>query len=222
MAYLNANIPIIECYVRGNYLRDQKDSYDKYFSCAIFGFSSIPNQVPLFHYMMEDGGLWWRAPISAFCKKPGVPELPLNELVMWVSFSYNVTVTTFYELAGARMQYISRRKVKRKGKYLFTIDWCAGDFNELNFGYSEKPDQHKCGHVIELEDGNYAIQPNNRLKVFDASMGIDPSKNLINRLVNTKTWSVEDSSKWITDEHEEGSYDYHYTNLEEKNGKDNK
>ena len=55
--YLNANIPIIECYVRGNYLRDQKDSHDKYFSCAIFGFSSIPNQVPLFHYLMEDGGI---------------------------------------------------------------------------------------------------------------------------------------------------------------------
>ena len=28
MAYLNANIPIIECYVRGNYLRDQRDSHD--------------------------------------------------------------------------------------------------------------------------------------------------------------------------------------------------
>ena len=55
MAYLNANIPIIECYVRGNYLRDQKDSHDKYFECVVFGFSSLPKQVPLFHYMMEDG-----------------------------------------------------------------------------------------------------------------------------------------------------------------------
>ena len=36
--YLNANIPIIDCYVRGNYLRDQKDSHDKYFGCAVFGF----------------------------------------------------------------------------------------------------------------------------------------------------------------------------------------
>jgi len=177
----------------------------------------MPGQVPLFHYMMEDGGLWWRAPISAFCTKPGVKELPLNELVMWDSFSYNVGVTTFYHLKGAKMTYISRRKVVREGTYLFTIDWCPGDYNELNFGYSEKPDQHKCGHVIELDDGNYAIQPNNRLRVFDPSLAADPSENLINRLVNTKTWSVETTSKWITDEHEEGSYDYHYTNLEEKN-----
>ena len=76
MAYLNANIPIIECYVRGNYLRDQKDSHDKYFEVGVFGFSSIPNRVPLFHFLMEDGGLWWRAPITAFCTKPGVKELP--------------------------------------------------------------------------------------------------------------------------------------------------
>ena len=166
---------------------------------------------------MEDGGIWWRAPISAFCKKPNVEELPLNELVMWDSFSYNVGVTTFYELEGLRMQYISRRKVKRKGVYLFTIDWCAGDKNELNFGYSEHSDQHKCGHVIELEDGNYAIQPNNRLRVYDVAVGTNPDeKPLINRLVNTKRWSVETSSKWITDEHEEGSYDYHFKEIKDE------
>ena len=216
MAYLNANIPIIECYVRGNYLRDQKDSHDKYFECVVFGVSSLPKQVPLFHYLMTDGGLWWRAPISAFCTKPGTKELPLNELVMWDSFSYNFSVTTFYQLAGSKMSYISRRKVKREGTYLFTIDWCAGDPNELNFGYAEKPDQHKCGHVIELDDGNYAIQPNNRLRAFDPSLAANPSEHLIHRLVNTKTWSVENTSKWITDEHEEGSYDYHYTDLEDK------
>ena len=55
MAYLNANIPVIECWVRGNYLRDQKDSHDKYFEVGVFGFSSIPNRVPLFHFLMEDG-----------------------------------------------------------------------------------------------------------------------------------------------------------------------
>jgi len=132
--YLNANIPPIECYVRGNYLRDQKDSHDKYFECAVFGFSSIPKQVPLFHYMMTDGGIWWRAPISAFCKKPDTPEMPLNELMLWDSFSYNVSVTKFYQLDGCKMIYTTRRKKQVEGKYLFTIDWSAGDYNELDFG----------------------------------------------------------------------------------------
>jgi hypothetical protein len=208
--YLNANIPLIECYVRGNYLRDQKDSHDKYFKCVVFGFSSVPKQVPLFHFTMEDGGVWWRAPISAFCKRPNTPELPLNELVLWDCFSYNVSVTTFYFLSNCKMTYTSRTNVKRTGNYLFTIDWAVGDFNELNYGYSEIPNEHKCGHVIELEDGNYAIQPNNRLKVYDSNMGIDVNKNLIDRLVGSKIWSVEDTAKWVTTEKEQGSFEYGY------------
>ena len=70
-------------------------------------------------------------------------------------------------------------------------------------------------NFIELEDGNYAIQPNNRLKIYDPSMGVDPNKTLINRLVTSKIYSVENSAKWITDEHEQGSYDYKLKNLEE-------
>jgi hypothetical protein len=165
---------------------------------------------------MEDGGVWWRSPISAFCKRPDTKELPLNELVLWDSFSYNMSITTFYHLANSKIIYTSRTGVKRKGNYLFTIDWSAGDYNELNYGYAEMPDQHKCGHVIELEDGNYAIQPNNRLKVYDSNMGIDINKNMIDRLVNTKIWSVEDTAKWITTEKEKGSYDYDYEKLKDE------
>ena len=62
MPELNANIPPIECYVRGNFLRNQEDSHDLYFPCVIFGVASIPGRSPLFHLMMEDGGLWWRMP----------------------------------------------------------------------------------------------------------------------------------------------------------------
>ena len=87
MAYLNANIPIIECYVQGNYLRDQKDSHDKYFEVGIFGFSSMPNRVPMFHFLMEDGGLWWRAPITAFCTKPGVKAVSYTHLTLPTIYS---------------------------------------------------------------------------------------------------------------------------------------
>jgi hypothetical protein len=50
-------------------------------------------------------------------------------------------------------------------------------------------------------------------------MGVDPNKTLINRLVTDKIYSVENSAKWITDEHEKGMYDYDLKNLEEDNGK---
>jgi hypothetical protein len=214
--YLNANIPLIECYVRGNYLRDQQDSHDKYFWCVVFGVSSIPKQVPLFNFHMEDGGVWWRAPISAFCQSEGVPEQPLTDLVLWDSFSSNIAVTTFHQLAGSRVHYTQRDKTKQSGKYLFTLDWSEGDFNELDYGYASKPDQHKCGHVLELDNGNYAIQPNNRLRFFDSNMGVDLNQPpLIRRLVNTRVWSVEGESKWTTTETEVGQYDYEYRNTED-------
>ena len=69
MSFLNSNIPPIECFVRGNFLRNQEDSFDKKYKCLIFGVTSLPSQVPLFNFLMEDGGVWWHAPISAFCSK---------------------------------------------------------------------------------------------------------------------------------------------------------
>ena len=118
MPELNANIPPISAYVRGNYLRNQQDSHDKYFPVTIFGVASIQSRSPLFHFLMEDGGLWWRAPISAFCNEPGIPEVDLHDLVMWNSFSPFISVTRFSMMANRKMQYIDRGKNKVFGKYL--------------------------------------------------------------------------------------------------------
>ena len=41
MPELNANIPPINCYVRGNYLRNHQDSHDKYFECVVFGVLEV-------------------------------------------------------------------------------------------------------------------------------------------------------------------------------------
>ena len=69
MAYLNANIPIIDCYVRKTIYMILKNIKDKYFEVGIFGFSSIPNQGPIISFINGNGGLWWRAPISVFVKR---------------------------------------------------------------------------------------------------------------------------------------------------------
>ena len=184
MPELNANIPPIECYVRGNYLRNQKDSHDKYFPCVIFGVASVQNRSPLFHILMEDGGLWWRMQISAFCKEPNVPEEDLHNLVLWNSFSPYISVTKFANLANMRMIYKDRNKNKISGKYLFTLDWHNPESNIVDHGYSENPGQHKCGHVILRDDGNFAIQPNNRVLIFEPSFTTKPGQLVIDRLIN--------------------------------------
>jgi len=191
---LNANIPPIDCYVRGNFLRNQEDSHDKYFECVIFGVSSVQNRSPLFHFMMEDGGLWWRMPINAFCKEPGTPEVDLHELVLWNSFSPNVAVTKFANLANLKMSYRDRNRNVVSGKYLFTLDWHNPESNRLDDGYSETPNEHKCGHVIQRDDGNFAIQPNNRVRVFEPSFA-NKKDLVIGRIINDRVWDVEDEEK---------------------------
>ncbi len=205
MPELNANIPAIECYVRGNYLRNQVDSHDQYFPCMIFGVASMQGRSPLFHFLMEDGGVWWRMPISAFCAEPGVPEVDIHDLVLWNSFSSQISVTEFEAMRHMRMTYVARSGEFVNGKYLFTLDWHSPDTNQINAGFSENPGQHKCGHVILRNDGNYAIQPNNRVRLFDPSFTTKHG-TLIERLINTRLWDVEDADKWRTSEDDRYEY----------------
>lgn len=207
MPELNANIPPIECYVRGNFLRNQQDSHDKYFPCVIFGVASVQNRSPLFHILMEDGGLWWRMPINAFCAKPGVPEEDIYNLVLWNSFSSNITVTKFANLVNMKMSYLDRNKNKVEGKYLFTLDWHNPDSNTIDHGYSENPGQHKCGHVIQRDDGNFAIQPNNRVLLFEPSFTTKYGNLVIDRLINEHKWDVEDNPKYILEDNNRYNYE---------------
>ena len=214
---LNANIPPIECYVRGEYLRNLEDSFDKKFAALIFGVASIPGKVPLFHFLMEDGGVWWRMPISAFCWRKDADPADLYELVLWDSYSYFVNVTTFDLLKNKKISYLGRSKKVYKGNYLFTLDWAAGDSNILNSGFSEEPGQHKCGHVIKLDNGNFAIQPNNRIRVHDPSFVTKPKELLIERKLNSHVWTVEDKEKWITSDNDK----YEYAIIDTEDDKNN-
>ncbi len=210
MPELNANIPPIECYVRGNFLRDQQDSHDQYFPCVIFGVATIPDRAPLFHFMMEDGGIWWRMPIHAFCTQPDTPEADLHDLVLWNSFSPFITVTVFDQMRSMRMSYKTRGGETVKGTYMLTFDWHNPEVNIGNYGYSENVGQHKCGHLIQRDDGNYAIQPNNRVLIKDPSY-TTKTEPVIDRLINTHLYTVEDADKWVTEDTMRYRYEIDFT-----------
>lgn len=210
MSFINANIPPTESFVRTNFLQNRPHKFeqdDTYLPCVIIGVASIPGMTPLFHFIMEDGGLWWRMPIHAFCSRENVKQEELHQLVLWDSFSYHVGVTTFSFLNNKKMVYYNRNKEEKSGRYLFTLDWAGGDSNVLDTGFSEVPGQHKCGHVIELEDGNYAIQPNNRVKVFEPSYITKWGQTIVDRRLGTELWTVENKSRWILSDDDRYEYD---------------
>jgi hypothetical protein len=147
---------------------------------------------------MEDGGVWWGVPVSALCWKP-CEHVDLHQLQLWNNFSYNVSVTTFAALSHLSCVYYDRDNVKHAGEYLFTIDWAQGDYSELRYGYAETPDNHKCGHVIKLDSGHFAIQPNNRMRFFDPSFTVKPDL-VVKRLLSDKKYRVENTPKYMTED----------------------
>lgn len=204
--YLNANIPPLECLVRGEFLRDMEDGHGTYYPCVVFGVASIVGQAPLFHCLMEDGGLFWRLPIHAFCWKECEPK-SLPDLVMWDSFSPYISVTVFSLLANKPMSYTARNDEKWVGHYLFTLDWSHADPNIPDAGFSEVPGQHKAGHVIKLDSGHYAIQPNNRVRVFDPSFVTKPGETVVERKLHSHLWSAEQCPTWVLSDDERYEYD---------------
>ena len=63
--------------------------------------------------------------------------------------------------------------------------------NILDTDHSEIPHEHKCAHIIALDDGNFAAQPNNRC-IWDIP-SFTVKDNIPDWKVQTNEWNVEDS-----------------------------
>jgi hypothetical protein len=118
---------------------------------------------------------FYRLPISAFIQKgfdpKKVPIRRLDELELWNSFSYYPAVT---------------------------VDFAHPESNILDTDHSQIPHEHKCAHIIALDDGNFAAQPNNRIIWNIPSFTV--KDEIPDWKVQTSEWNVEDVSKWRTED----------------------
>ena len=209
MSYLNANTPPIYCQIRREYLYDLDPKHNKESEdCVIFGMASIPGKPILFHTLLPNGACYWRLPISAFFQKrfsrTEVPDMQAHELELWNCFSYYPSITCFDYLVGEKCKYFGRDKKLYNGKYLFTIDWAHPDSNILDVEHSEIPQEHKCAHILELANGNFAAQPNNRILWHISSF--TTGGNIPDYTVQTTEWNVENSGL-MTDDTDKMFYD---------------
>jgi hypothetical protein len=129
----------------------------------------------------------------------------LEDLQLWNSFSYYPSITVFDFLKGQRCKYFSKNKNKvYHGEYLFTVDWAHPESNISDTEHSEIPDQHKCGHVLALDNGNYAVQPNNR--ILWSIPSFTTSSLVPDYKVQTTVWNVENKGL-VTDNTDNFFYD---------------
>lgn len=200
MPYLNHDIPQTEVLVRERYLYDGDPSRTGYRRAVWFGVSAIEGQPLLFTSMLDDGACFARLPISAFAWKE-CPERSLDFLEIWNAPSYCLTVAPWDWLLGLSCDVVLKDRSVIRGEYVTTIDFAESEESESpgDIGW-------KCKNLIRLVDGNFALQPFNRLRFYEASFATRPFEP--DYRVNTKRWNVESEAKWKTSdswryEHEE-------------------
>ena len=203
MAYLNVNIPATYAQIRREFLYDLKDHHGEVEDCIIFGLASIAGRALLFHAIMENGAIFYRLPIHAFLQRgykiDEVPRARLDELELWNCFSYYPAVTTFDILGGQSGKYLGKDKKWYKGHYLFTIDFAHPESNIVDTDHSEIPHEHKCAHVLALENGNYAAQPNNRV-IWSIPCFTVKDEIPYDWKTQTYDWTVENTTQWRTED----------------------
>ena len=207
MAYLVANLPPVECYVRKEYLYDLTQDpktgkllgEGEYTPCYWVSVKSMRGRALYIESLLtEYGALYDKLPLSAYVWRTDIDRkdlLPLDNLEIWDAFSYNITVVQKSTLQGLRCAYFGKDKTLHHGEYLFTIDSCHSEPNELDISLSETPNEHKCFNVIKLDNGQFAAQPNNRMKWYEQSL-ISHDAETPDFRVSTHVFSVEDNPKW--------------------------
>jgi len=215
MAYLIANLPPVQCFIKKEYLYDLEKGHGELTPCIWVTVKSIKGRALYIESLIpEYGALYDKLPLSAYVWKADFNEEEhylLDFLEIWDAFSYNISVLEKASLKGLRCKVFMKNKQWAHGTYMFTIDSCHSEPNELNTSLSETPNEHKSFNIIKLDNGQFAAQPNNRIIWFEQSL-IPIEVKTPDFKVSTKEYSVEISEKWSA-----GSQNKYFYEIEEGN-----
>ena len=200
MSFLVLNLPPVHCYIRKEFLYDFEKGHDEYEPCIWVTLKSIRAQAfRIEAYLPEYGALYDKLPLHAFVSRAENLKtwafLPLDHLQIWDCMSYNATIIQKSFLKNLSAKFYAKDKNFYHGNYMFTVDNASPDPNIIDTTYSEWPEDHKSFNFIELDNGQYAAQPNNR------TIFLDPASNpkelkFPDFRVCTKTYRVEQNAKW--------------------------
>tara|TARA_R100000808_G_scaffold24885_1_gene59069 strand:- start:2300 stop:2938 length:639 start_codon:yes stop_codon:yes gene_type:complete len=188
---LNDDIPHFEVYVRTEFLQDFEEGSEGLIRGVCHGVTAIPGRALGFHVLLENGAHIGRLPIHALAHSEDAPsDKEVWELQLWDCFSAQISIHEFGWLSGMRVRVYLANGEKIGGEYLFTVDYW-GNNNAENAGETG----WKCHHIIQLDNGLFAAQPNNRLCFFEPSMVV-PFDEAPPYRTMTRTWKCEDGAKW--------------------------
>jgi hypothetical protein len=212
MAYIESNFFPLKVFVRNEYLYQFKKGLGEFTEGIIISVRCMPGQAALFQVLLDNGVLRDKLPSHALLTKPELPDpdLPFHYLQLWNCFSYNFTIVQLSYIYDANVSVFMKDKNFYEGNYFATINWGSNDMN-CDITLAEDPMEHKSHHIILLENGQIALQPNNRIKWSEPSFVTKPFPDKPDYLVNNEEYNTEVYEKWAT----EDSYLFFYdTNKE--------
>jgi hypothetical protein len=218
MSCLITNLPTVKVWVRKEYLCDFKEGYGEFVEGVWVCAKSTPGRAFYFEtFLPEYAAMYDKLPISAFLSKPETPDpdLDLPNLQFWNCMDYGVTTICKNIVASMEWEVRTRHFGSIKGSYIATIDNYHESTNEPDCSTSELPDEHKSFNLIKLENGQFALYPNNRCRIYDISMTPNEVKTPDFK-VSTQWYQVENGVKWgrLGD-----CQDYFWTTPEERENK---
>jgi hypothetical protein len=199
MSFLVANAPRNRCYIRKEFLYNFESGFGEYVPCIWVSIKSMSHRAFFIEsYLPEYGALYDKLPLEAYVSRNHSLDrdkfLPLDHLQIWDCLSYDLTVIQKSFLMNLSGKFYAKNKQWYQGNYMFTVDNCASD-EYLDMGDSENPEDHKSYNFLELDNGQYAAQPNNRCIWLDAASNPKELK-FPDFKVCTKKYVVEQNPKW--------------------------
>ena len=215
MSQLICNLPAIHVWVRKEFLRDHEDGHGDFVKGVWISCKSMPGRAFYFEtYLPEYGAMFDKLPISAFTWENKTPEqdLSLPNLQFWNCMDYGVVAIEKQFIGSMTFEVMTRNAGTFKGKYIATIDNYHSDINSVDYSTAETPAEHKSHNLIELENGQFGLYPNNRMRIYDNSL--TPDKPLMPDFkVSTVEYEVE-SEDYLARYGD--SDDYFYKSKDEK------
>lgn len=194
--FLDASIPHFTCLLRSEFLYNFSSHRGEFVPVVVFGITSIEGRAVGFRVMTDRGAQIGRLPIHALAWKKTAPRLSLAVLECWDCFSYDVAVTEFDWLKELRCRTLLRNQRWYSGEYMFTLDWCKSKLAE-----DAGDNGYKDLHILKLDNGCFAAQPNNRIFWRESAFITKPltAKSRPDYLTNTHVFKAETESKWATE-----------------------
>ena len=195
MSCLITNLPSEEVWVRKEYLTDHQSGWGEFVKGVWVSAKSIPGRAFYFEtYLPEYAAMFDKLPISAFLSKPETPnpDMSLPNLQFWNCMDYGVVSIHKQFIGSMDYECYTRDHGPQKGTYICTLDNYHQDSDMIDYATSENPAEHKSFNLIELINGQYALYPNNRIRIYDNSLTPENPKTPDFK-VSTRYYQVENS-----------------------------